>query len=181
MKTHVLIITGPAGVGKSTLTWEISSRLAGSGFAHAVIDTDELDRVFPLPSLSELGTLRSGTTDVSSLTLAAIWSVYAALGHSRLIMAGVMVAPQDDRRWIMDAIPNAEIIFIRLLASEKTILSRLDKREVGSGREDQIKRSLEQAEQMRGEQDDELIMIQTDETTPAELADRVLRGVGWLQ
>ncbi len=27
-RTHILLITGPAGVGKSTLCWEMSARLS---------------------------------------------------------------------------------------------------------------------------------------------------------
>jgi adenylylsulfate kinase-like enzyme len=42
---QLLLITGPAGVGKSTLGWEMSAQLAAAQVAHAVIETDELDRV----------------------------------------------------------------------------------------------------------------------------------------
>jgi len=180
-RIEVLLITGPAGVGKSTLCWEMSARLAGVGLAHAAIETDELDRVFPLPTSHELATLRPGTTDVSSLNLAALWSTYRALGHTRLIMSGVMLHPEDDRRWIADAIPNADITVVRLRASDATLLSRLDRREVGSGRDDQIRRSLQQAERMAAQQSDGLVLVLTDDMTPMDLADRVLRAVGWLK
>ncbi|MBY3193601.1 MULTISPECIES: nucleoside-triphosphatase [Rhizobium] len=46
---QIVLVTGPAGVGKSTLCWEMSAQLAAEGVAHAVIETDELDRVFPRP------------------------------------------------------------------------------------------------------------------------------------
>jgi len=180
-RTQILLITGPAGVGKSTLCWEIAARLAGSGLAHAVIETDELDRVFPPPSSRELASLRPGTTDVSSLNLAAIWSTYRALGHTRLIMSGVMVRPAEDLRWIADAIPDADFTVVRLRASDATLLSRLGRREVGSGRDDQIRRSLRQAEQMAGERADGLVLVLADDATPTDLADRVLRAVGWLE
>ena len=180
-RIEVLLITGPAGVGKSTFCWEISAKLAVVGLAHAAIETDELDRVFPLPTSDEPATLRPGTTDVSSLNLAALWSTYRALGHTRLIMSGVMLHPEDDRRWIADAIPDADITVVRLRASDATLLSRLDRREVGSGRDDQIRRSLQQAEQMAAQQSDGLILVLTDDATPMVLADRVLRAVGWLE
>ncbi len=179
--TQILLITGPAGAGKSTLCWEISARLAGSGVAHAVIETDGLDRVFPLPTPAEPAALRPGTTDVSSLNLAAIWATYRALGHTRLIMSGVMVRPEEDRRWIADAIPSAEIMVVRLRATDATLLARLDRREAGSGRDDQIRRSLRQAEQMAGERADGLVVVPADDATPAELADGVPRSAGWLE
>ena len=90
-RTQILLITGLAGVGKSTLCWEISSRLAAVGVAHTAIESDELDRVFPLPTPDELESLRPGTTDVSAITLEAFWSPYRTLGHTRLVMSGVVL------------------------------------------------------------------------------------------
>jgi len=47
-RVDILLITGAAGVGKSTVSWEVGEELKRRGLAHAVIDTDELDRVWPL-------------------------------------------------------------------------------------------------------------------------------------
>src|SRR5687768_4948357 len=63
---EILLITGPAGIGKSTLCWEIGAVLSEAHEAHAIIETDELDRVYPKPSLEDLERLRPGTRDVSS-------------------------------------------------------------------------------------------------------------------
>ena len=73
---QILLITGPAGVGKSTLCWEMSAQLAAAEVDHAVIETDELDRVFPRPRAGDLARIRPGATDVSGINLAAIWSTY---------------------------------------------------------------------------------------------------------
>lgn len=88
---ELLLITGPAGVGKSTLCWEMSAQLAAAEVAHAVIETDELDRVYPRPTSQDLNRIQPGTIDVSTINLAAIWSTYRALGHTRLVMSGVMM------------------------------------------------------------------------------------------
>ena len=77
---EVLLITGPAGIGKSTLCWEIGAQLAAARVPHAIIETDELDRVFPRPTPEQLAVLRPGTSDVSALNLAAMWETYRALG-----------------------------------------------------------------------------------------------------
>ena len=115
--TEILLITGPAGIGKSTLCWEIGAQLAAAKVPHAIIETDELDRVFPRPTAEQLNALRPGTTDVSALSLAAMWGTYRALGHARLIMSGVMLHLKSDYQWISQAIPDARITAVRLIGS----------------------------------------------------------------
>ncbi|MET3578381.1 ribose 1,5-bisphosphokinase PhnN [Mesorhizobium robiniae] len=178
---QIVLITGPAGVGKSTLCWEMSAQLAAAQVAHAVIETDELDRVFPRPSAEDLERIWPGTTDVSSINLAAIWSTYRALGHSRLIMSGVMLHLDFDRRWILAAIPDARITVVRLVAREPTILARLAQREIGSGAQEQVQRSLRQARRMASEDAGGALVVPTDGKAPQELAETILRKVGWLK
>jgi predicted kinase len=177
---QILLVTGPAGVGKSTVCWEMAAQLASARVAHAVIETDELDRVFPRPSAQDLERLCPGTLDISSINLAAIWSTYRALGHSRLIMSGVMMHPGYDRRWITAAIPDAQTTIVRLRAAESTLLARLAQREVGSDRDEQVQRTLRQARRMAGEPTDGLLLVATDGVSPPELAATILQGVGWL-
>jgi len=177
---RLLLITGPAGVGKSTLCWEMSAQLAAADVAHAVIETDELDRVFPRPSSTELDRIRPGTTDVSSINLAAIWSTYHALGHTRLIMSGVMMHLDFDRRWILAAIPEARITVVRMFATEAALLARLARREIGSSANEQAQRSLRQSRRMASQDAEGVIVLLTDGKRPAELAEVILQETGWL-
>ena len=45
----VLWITGPAGVGKSTVSWQLFAELAGSGTPTAFADADQLCMCYPAP------------------------------------------------------------------------------------------------------------------------------------
>jgi len=176
---EILLITGPAGIGKSTLCWEMGAMLAEAGIAHVAIESDELDRVFPKPGAAELAPLAPGARDVSQLNLAALWGTYRALGHSRLIMSGVMMHVEFDKRWILAAIPGARITVVRLRAGDDSLLERLDRREIGAGRDVQIERSLRQARRLSSEVVDDFIVVDTDGRMPSELAREVLGTIDW--
>jgi energy-coupling factor transporter ATP-binding protein EcfA2 len=160
---EILLITGPAGVGKSTLCWEMGALLAEAGIAHVAIESDA-----------------PGARDVSQLNLAALWRTYRALGHSRLIMSGVMLHVGFDKNWIFAAIPEARITVVRLRAGDDSLRERIDRREAGAGRHAQIERSLRQAQRLAGEAADGFIVVETDGRSPAELAGDVLGKAGWL-
>jgi hypothetical protein len=48
-RVPVLWITGPAGVGKSTVSWQLFTELAGSGTPIAFADADQLCMCYPAP------------------------------------------------------------------------------------------------------------------------------------
>lgn len=95
-------------------------------------------------------------------------------------MSGVMMHLDFDRRWILAAIPEATITVVRLSASEPTLLERLALREIGSGADDQVQRSLRQARRMASQDVEGAIVIPTDGRRPMELAKIVLNEAGWL-
>ena len=106
--TKVLLITGPAGVGKSTLNWEVSAQLAGR------------------------------------------------------------------------AIPDADFTLVRLVASNETLRGRLEKREIGPSLEDQVRRALRQATEIRTLGGKGVVELSTDGKAPQELALELLNRIGWL-
>jgi molybdopterin-guanine dinucleotide biosynthesis protein len=69
-----LLVTGPVGSGKTTVTFEMSNQLKAAGVAHAVVDTDELDRIFPPPADDPHKTL------LTRRNLAAVWANLRAAG-----------------------------------------------------------------------------------------------------
>src|SRR5215213_9835870 len=105
----VLLITGPSGSGKSTTAFELSAVLRKNMVGHGLIDCDELDRFYPVP------------TDQESLTsenLKAVWEGFAKRGCNRLVLCGVFADLQSDMRWIKRALPeNSEFQPFLLQAS----------------------------------------------------------------
>jgi hypothetical protein len=136
--------------------------------------------VFPRPDQAALDALKPGASDVSQLNLAALWNTYRSLGHKRLIMSGVMLHAGHDKRWISAAIPDATITVVRLRSSDATLLERLDRREIGAGRDAQIARSLRQAKRMEGEDARDFVIVATDGRAPPDIAREILGRIGWL-
>jgi hypothetical protein len=138
-----------------------------------MIDTDELDRVYPQPEpLSEL-------VAPSRRNLTALWKSFAALGHSRLILSGVMLDLDTDLAWISASFENADYTVVRLHASDETLRQRVETREIGSGREEQTKRTLGQAGALREQRTGRTIAVQTDDRNPVEIAQEILEITGW--
>jgi len=170
---NVLVICGAAGVGKSAVAWEIERHLQIADVRHAMIDTDELDRVYPQPEpLSE-------PVALSRRNLKALWESFAALGHSRLILSGVMLDLDADLAWISASIENADYTVVRLLASDETLRQRVETREIGTGREEQTRRTLAQAEALRQQKKGRAVVVQTDDRSPEEIAREILEIIGW--
>ena len=138
---HVLLVSGPAGVGKSTLGHEIAVQLRRAGVHRVLSDSDELDRVWPL-SAEEQDALNRAN-------LSAFWSNASALGHHRLVLVGVFLDLGANRAWIEAAIPNARVTRVVLDASNEELGRRVRAREIGSGAEDQLARTLQQARHFR--------------------------------
>jgi GrpB-like predicted nucleotidyltransferase (UPF0157 family) len=169
----VILLCGPTGAGKTTTAFEMSRMLAASGVTHAVIDTDELDRVYPQPS-SE-----SELIELTSRNLMAVWESYASLGHHRLILCGVMLDSAAATRWIAEALGNPKITVVRLVATESTLEARIMVREIGSGRQHHLQTAVRQAAQLGQEVRLNEKTVVTDGRTPIEVAGDVLGWAGW--
>ena len=167
--TQVLAISGPAGVGKSTVAYEASAQLKRAGVAHAVIDTDALDDIFPVPD--DLARL-------SERNLAAVWASFVEHGANRLILTGVYLHRPAELEWIRRAVPNADVTLVQLTASDATLAERVRRREIGTGGDAQLERTRRQLGEM--EADAGVHLISTDGRSVEEVARVVLELAGWV-
>jgi predicted ABC-type ATPase len=171
-QTHILLVSGPAGVGKSTLGYEIGTQLRQAGVAHVILDSDELDRVWPLNGAEQEALNRAN--------LAAFWINASALGHCRLVLVGVFLDPDANRTWIDAAIPGAKVTRIVLDAPDEELERRVRTREIGSGAEDQLTRTLVQAHNFRRRNAGSPDLMATNGVAVAELARQVIERSRWL-
>ena len=123
--TPVLVITGPVGVGKTTVAGAISELLTGAKIAHAVVDLDWLRWCAPSPADDPFHIA------LGLQNLALVWANYRAAGAERLILVDIV-----ETRALLDqyqvAIPMAAITVVRLHATLATLRSRLAGREFGA-------------------------------------------------
>jgi hypothetical protein len=163
----VLLIGGPAGVGKSSVGWEISALLKAREVAHCFIEGDTMDQIHPAPP---------GDPHRSRITernIAAVWANYAAVGQTRLIYTNtvsILEAPMIVRAM---GHPDTRVTCVLLTASEQTVRQRLGQREIGSELDWHIERSALMARRLDAEAPEGTIRILTDDLTVTHIADDI--------
>jgi hypothetical protein len=167
---EVLVIAGPAAVGKTAVANEVSTQLREADIAHAVIDTDALDDVYPVPDEQWRLTERN---------LAAVWQSFRELGTSRMILTGVNMHRESELSWIRRASGLDRLVLVRLSASERTLGQRVGRREIGSAHDDQLARTLLQANELTEEAVPEGPVIETDDRTVPDIAAEIVALLGW--
>lgn len=118
---RVIVITGTMGSGKTTVLAEASDLLKARGIRHAAIDLDALAIAY-VPD--------DPLTDVAYRNLAAIWTNYAALGITRLLLAAA-IENIDELSRIRAVLPAPQIAICRLIATLETMRRRVSVREPG--------------------------------------------------
>jgi molybdopterin-guanine dinucleotide biosynthesis protein len=168
-----ILVTGPVGVGKTTLIAEMSAVLGEAQVPHAAVDFDHLTASFPRPASDD-----QWGTQLGFANLAAIWRNYQAAGARRLLIARVIEA-RPELEGFRTAVPGAEITVVRLRASLATLHTRLRGRGQGSGLQWHLDRAVELGPQM-DESPVEDLLVQTEDRDPTTMAREILVELGWL-
>ncbi len=113
----VLVLHGSPGSGKTTLSRVVSELLREADLAHAVIDLDDLNMVYPSPPRS-----------FARANLRAIWPNYAAIPDLRLILPSV-IADQEELEHLRGAVPGSRFVVCELTAPEAVLKERVTSRE----------------------------------------------------
>jgi hypothetical protein len=168
----VLVITGPVGVGKSTIANEAAWLLRQADVPHALVDLDRIEQCWPVPADDP------GNERVSHRNLACMWANFRQAGADRLIFARVLETRSLLRR-VAEAVPGAQITVVRLRAPLAVLHERIRSREASNPDWflDAATHTAEVFEQAQVE--DHLV---DNENRPATaVAEEVLHRVGWLR
>lgn len=167
---RVLVITGPVGVGKTSVAIAIGEELKRCDEPHAVIDADWLRWATPIPPDDPFN------SGMGFRNLAAVASNYRAAGARWLIVADI-VEGEAERAAYRGAVPDAELTIVRLRAPVDVIHGRLDGRETGHGLVWHKDRAIELSALM-DERAVEDILIETANRPVEAIAGEILRRVG---
>ncbi|MFJ6576719.1 AAA family ATPase [Streptomyces sp. NPDC091368] len=171
---EVLLIGGRAGVGKTTVGWEVSARLRAATVAHCVIEGDFMGQVHPAPE----GDPRRRKIVERNLT--ALWSNYAELGHRRLIYTNtVSVLAENEGMFLRAMGADVRILRVVLTASDATARERLTGRERGSELERELEASSRKARILDAQMPPDTVRVATDGRTVADIAREVVNVTGW--
>lgn len=169
----MLLISGPPGVGKSTVAWEIFDRLVDNGDSPALADLDLLGASWPVPADDP------HNERMRAANLAAVWANYQAAGSRCLIVDGV-IESRKHREAYEAAIPQAIAVLCRLEAGNEQLGSRIVRRgrERGDGIAKLTHRAIELSALLERDDGAELT-VDTNGRDVAQVADQILSETGW--
>ncbi|HEU5486033.1 MAG TPA: AAA family ATPase [Microlunatus sp.] len=171
MPTALLLI-GTVGVGKTTTADAVGLQLEAASVPHAVIDLDEIRRLWPRSASDQSG------DEIELRNLASLAVNYFRAGALRLIMAGTCESWSDRRSY--ESAVAVPLVVCRLHAPLDVLVSRLSDRH--SDEPGELDWHLHRAPELDAILDSARIAdadVSTDSRTPMDVAADVLSSIGW--
>lgn len=171
-KIPVVLISGPVGVGKTSVGNEVAKVLERNRTPHTFIDFDQIRYTYPRPDDDPWG------NQLGFANLAAIWGNCSRSGSLNLVVSYV-VEDISFINMLLEVIPEAEVKTMQLSASLETLEARLSVREIGSGLNWHISRSAELADSLAEVITPSDYRINTDRRTVIEIAEEIVKKIDW--
>jgi hypothetical protein len=112
-----LVLSGPPGVGKTTVAWRVFDFCADAGDDPALIDLDFMGAAWPAPVDDPY------QTRLKAANVSAVWNNFRAVGSRRLLLAGVVesAAEQD----LLSQAMAMRLVVCRLAGSPDVLAQRI--------------------------------------------------------
>ncbi len=156
---QVLLLCGPAGVGKSTIGFQLYLRCVRAGQTAGYIDLDQIGFLKP-PADGDPRNHR-----LKARNLAAIWRTYHAAGARHLVMTGP-IENQAALETYMAALPAAAVTACRLHAGPAELTRRIMTRGDGGS-------WPQPGDPLRGQPASYLLQVAEQAATDAQVLDRI--------
>jgi adenylylsulfate kinase len=167
----VLLVTGPVGVGKSSVAAAAAHLLREAGVPHALVDLAGIGAAWPVPDDDPWN------ERLTHRNLACMWANFRNAGAGRLLLARVL-EHRSLLRPIMEAVPGAAITVVRLRAPLAVVQTRIRHREAGDPGWFLQAAAHTAAVLERAGVEDHLVDCQ--DRAVLEVAQEVLRLAGWV-
>lgn len=164
---RLILISGPVGVGKSSVAHEMSNQLAAAAVSHTFVDLDALTHTYPRRDDDPYGQI------LALKNLQAIWDNAQSHNPEILIIARVIETEAGALK-IADSVTASECTIIRLEAREETLLNRVRRREQGAGRAWHEARALELSQSL-SETDFANLILSADDRSVVEIANEIIQ------
>jgi len=161
---RILVVTGPVGVGKTAVSWEIAEVLEERDVPYGFFDPDAV-HFHPRPADDRFG---------YGVSLAALDAAWPLMDVDRLIVP--MVVERRDR---LDRFSGSDVTVARLTAPAAVIEGRIRRREIGAGLEWHLARAVELDAHWRDHPVEDFTVENADHSV-REVAVEVLTRSGWL-
>lgn len=164
---EILIIHGSPGSGKSTIADAVAEILREANAPHAIIDLDEISRIFPTQDPS-----------FSKKNLKAIWPNFAVVPGLRGIIPTV-IADQEELRLLHDALPVAKFMICELVAPQEVLRERVMAREPNEYWQEALLKWLDVYRNRSEDQKFGDFQVDTYDKTIEEAGREVVAKAGW--
>jgi deoxyadenosine/deoxycytidine kinase len=169
-RSKALFIGGRAGVGKSSVGYEIHSQLSAARVRHCLIEGDNLDMAWPEPHEHGL----------AEQNLAAMWANYRALGYRRMIYTNTASVFEKVLNELTAAMGDDPVVTAVLLTcGDNTARQRLAQREIGSELDWHIDRSRLMARRLDRRAPAWVHRVDTDSRPVTGIAAEVITLAAW--
>jgi predicted ABC-type ATPase len=166
---HLILISGPVGVGKTTVAQEMSNQLAETGVAHTFVDLDALTYTYPRRDDDPYG------QNLALKNLQAVWA-NAQIYYPRVLIIARVIETAAGALEIADTVNASECTIVRLEAQDETLLNRVHQREQGAGHAWHEARALELSQSL-SETDFANLVLGTDDRSVGDIANEIIRGL----
>ena len=167
--TEVLVLNGSPGSGKTTLANAIAEKLRETDIPHAVIDVDELTRVYP-----EAG------NSLGWRNLRAMWRNYFSPANPKVIIP-VCIDNQRDLEELQDATPCGKFTICELVADEIVLKERVTRREPNEYWQSKLRGLVENYIRKDSTAKFGDFQVRTDDRSVDETVKHILNRLGWNQ